>query len=69
MDIDEMAFFVWLVAEAAASIRSGLQLIQLALDQVLGMLRITGAKWFHSDRGTTFRDDDEVRPHQEVGLH
>jgi hypothetical protein len=69
MDIDGNGALSCLFAEEAANICSGVRFLQLARDQVLGMLCIAGAKWSQSDRSTTFWDDHKVRPHQEVGLH
>jgi hypothetical protein len=54
---------------ARLGIDSGLQFLQLALDQVLGVLRIGGAKGSQSDGGTTLWDDHEISPHQRVAFH
>jgi hypothetical protein len=48
---------------------SGLQFLQLALDQAFGVLRIGGAQWSQSDGGATFWDDHEISPHQRVAFH
>jgi hypothetical protein len=50
-------------------IASGLQFLQLALDQAFGVLRIGGAQWSQSDGGATFWDDHEISPNQRVTFH
>jgi len=47
---------------------SGLQFLQLALDQVFGVLRITLGKWSQCDGSTTLWDDHEVKPHHQEAL-
>jgi hypothetical protein len=54
---------------ARLGIDSGLQFLQLALDQALGVLRIGWAKGSQSDGGTTLWDDHEISPHQRVAFH
>jgi hypothetical protein len=48
---------------------SGLQFLQLALDQVFGVLRITSCKWSQPDGSTTLWDDHEVKPRHQETLH
>jgi hypothetical protein len=50
-------------------IASGLQFLQLALDQAFGVLRIGGGQWSQSDGGATLWDDHEIGPHQCVAFH
>jgi hypothetical protein len=48
---------------------SGLQFLQLALDQVFGVLCITPGKWSQPDGSTALGDDHEVEPHHQEALH
>jgi hypothetical protein len=45
-----------------AQVGSGLQLLQLAIDQVFGVLSITLGKRSQSDGGTAPWDDNQVKP-------
>jgi len=56
-------------ARSHLRVGSGLQFLQLALEQVFGVLRITSCKWSQSDGSTALWDDHEVKPNHQEGLH